>query len=178
VQSAGAAIANTDRPASGTAGVPGAPLTAHHANMADQYFAYEAALDALAELGAARVAASQAQSAHVKQFATRMLEENAKSREVLQAIAGADNVPVASTLDSAHQSAIQDLGRLQGQGFDLGYLRAEVASHQRTAQLYEWIIGSGQDPSVREYAAEALPAELQQLQTAQSLLVQLGTVSD
>jgi putative membrane protein len=145
----------------------------HQASAADQLFALEAALDVMAELDAARVAQAQAQSAPVKQFAARMLDEHAKSRARLQAMAGASHVPMVSSLDSAHQRMLEELGGLHGGGFDLSYVRTEVAAHQRAAELYEWIISSGQDPGVKSYAAEVLPAVLEHLEAAQILLAQL-----
>jgi putative membrane protein len=156
-------------------GVYEAQVLPHHANAADQLFAHEASLDALAEVGVAKVAATRAQNAAVKQFASRMLDEHTKSREMIAAIGGANNAQVVSSLDPAHQRALEELTKLEGAAFDLTYIRGEVSEHQRTAQLYEWIICSGQDPSVTGYAMEVLPAVLRQLEMAQSVLGQLGT---
>jgi putative membrane protein len=146
----------------------------HHANAADQLFAHEAAVGALVEINAAKVAATRSQNAAVKAFAARMLEDHSKATEMIVAIGGANNAQVVTTLDPAHQRALEQLGKLDGAAFDLSYIRSEVSEHQKAAQLYEWIISSGQDPSVKGYAMEALPSVLQQLQMAQSVLVQLG----
>jgi putative membrane protein len=149
-----------------------------HANAADQLFALEAALDAQAELDAARVAQSQAQSAPVRQFAAHILDEHTRSQEMLRAIATAGNASLAVSPDPAYQRVIEELGRLHGEGFDLGYLRAEVAAQQRAVELCEWIISSGQQPSIKGYAVDALPKVLQQLEAAQVLLAQLDAGSD
>jgi putative membrane protein len=171
-ESAGPAVADAGAVPEGPGGLQ------HHANAADQLFAREAVLDALAGLDAARVAATRAQSGPVKQFAARMIDEDAKSRELLMAIAGANHAQVGNALDASRQRNLEALIRSPGQVFDVDYLRNEVAAHQRTAQLYEWIISSGQDPSVRGYAIEVLPNVLEQLEAAQSLLVRMGGRSD
>lgn len=160
--------------AAGAAGMPGGAGGARHGSVADQLFAREAALDVLAELDAAQMAQAQAQSAPVKQFAARLLEDYGRARQMLLSLAAVRDDPDATALDPAHQRTLEDLARLRGQLFDVGYLRAEAAAHQKTAELYEWILGTGRDPSVKGYAVGVLPTVLQELESAQSLLGQLG----
>ena len=149
-----------------------------HGSVADQLFAREAALDALAELDAAQMAQTQAQSAPVRQYAARQLEAYGKARQMLLSLAAIHDDPDATALDPAHQRTLEDLAKLHGQMFDVGYLRAEAAAHQKTAELYEWILATGRDPSVKGYAVGVLPTVLQELESAQGLLVQMGPASE
>ena len=66
-----------------------------------------------------------------------------------------------------------NLEKLSGRPFDLAYMDSQIQDHQKTAQLLEWEIGSGQDPALKKFASEALPTVLQHLRLAQDLKAQL-----
>jgi putative membrane protein len=54
--------------------------------------------------------------------------------------------------------------------FDITYMRAQVVDHQKTAQLLEWEIGSGQHAALQRFAAENLPTVLEHLSVARSVV--------
>jgi predicted outer membrane protein len=58
------------------------------------------------------------------------------------------------------------LDKLSGREFDLAYIRGQVADHQKTVQLLERKIGSGQDRQLKAFVPEVLPAMLRHLQMA------------
>jgi putative membrane protein len=84
-------------------------------------------------------------------------------------LARQDNIALSSTLDAEHQAARANLEKLSGAPFDLAYIDGQVQDHQKTAQLLEWEIGSGQDPAFKMLAAEILPTVFDHLQKAQDL---------
>ena len=57
--------------------------------------------------------------------------------------------------------------------FDLVYVDGQVADHQKTAQLLEHEIGSGQDVELKSFASDILPVVLQHLRTAQEIQAEL-----
>ena len=52
-------------------------------------------------------------------------------------------------------------------------MRGQVVDHQKTVQLYEWIIDNGQDPRLQSYAMDTLPAVMRHLEMAKALLSRL-----
>jgi putative membrane protein len=76
-------------------------------------------------------------------------------------------------LDKDHKVMLEQLGKVDGRAFDAAYIRGQVVDHQRSAQLYEWIIDSGQDPRLASYAMATLPVVLRHLEMAKALQAQL-----
>jgi putative membrane protein len=56
---------------------------------------------------------------------------------------------------------------------DLAYIAGQVADHQKTAQLLEHEIGSGQDLELIGFASDTLPVVLQHLRAAQEIQAEL-----
>ena len=46
-----------------------------------------------------------------------------------------------------------NLDKLEGRKFDLQYMAAQVSDHQKTAQLLEYEIGSGQNAAIKDLIA-------------------------
>ena len=80
-------------------------------------------------------------------------------------------------LDEEHKAMRAELDKLSGADFDVAYIRGQVAGHQKTAQLFEWEIGSGQDPQLKNFASQVLPVVLRHLQTAMAIQSQLMTAA-
>lgn len=65
------------------------------------------------------------------------------------------------------------LQTMTGAEFDLAYIEGQVADHQKTAQLLEHEIGSGQQVDLKNFAAATLPVVIAHLRTAQELQAEL-----
>jgi putative membrane protein len=65
------------------------------------------------------------------------------------------------------------LEKMSGAEFDRAYVQGQVADHQKTAQLLEYEIGSGQDVELKSFASEILPIVLQHLRIAQEIQAEL-----
>jgi putative membrane protein len=65
------------------------------------------------------------------------------------------------------------LQAMSGSDFDRTYLHGQIVEHQKTVQLLEWEINSGQDAGIKRFASETLPTVLQHLQMAQDLVTQI-----
>jgi putative membrane protein len=156
-----------------------APASAPAANPQDRLFVLLVGQGGLAEVDLARLADGKTQNAAVKQFARRMLDEHSSANAQLVATARqAGLVPPAQP--SADQQAMRTrLAGLSGAAFDEAYLRGQLVEHQKTAQLLEWEMGSGQQVPLQRFAAATLPAVLDHLRHVQHLLTTLtGAASD
>jgi predicted outer membrane protein len=54
-------------------------------------------------------------------------------------------VPKSADVDPDEKTMHGVLDKLRGAEFDTAYMAGQVAAHQKTAHLLEYVIGSGQD---------------------------------
>ncbi len=144
-----------------------------HPNQPDQLFARQAELGNRAEVELGRMAARQAESAAVKDFAKRMVEDHGKSRERLASLAKANDIPLRTDMDAEHKAKQAELSKLKGAAFDAAYIQAQVRDHQKTALLMQHHITAGQDARLKKYSMDTLPTVLHHLEMAQSIQTEL-----
>jgi putative membrane protein len=174
---AGAAAAQSGNPAVVTPGTPElapgqpAPLTV---NTADRLFMQQAAIGGMAEVALAELVATRSRDAAVEAFADRMKADHGKANADLKVITEAAGIKLPTALDPEHRVMREQLGKLSGQAFDLAYLQGQLTDHQKSAQLLTYVIGSGQDPVLKAYAAKNLPIVLEHLAMVQELQAKLA----
>lgn len=144
---------------------PGMPA-ANQPNQADRLFVQEATIGGAAETDLGRLAEQKGQSQSVREFGRQMVADHGKANQQLNGLAQAARVPQPQQLDEEHKAMLGQLEKLGGGAFDQSYIRGQVTDHQKTAQLFEWEIGSGQDPQLKSFAAEILPIVLHHLEMA------------
>lgn len=76
------------------------------------------------------------------------------------------NPNVQKQLDPEHQAVRARLEKASGKDFDVAYLGSMIQDHQRTANLLQWEITSGQSESLKKYAADTLPDVMEHLEIA------------
>lgn len=170
------AWAQTGNPAGMT---PGTPQTApgvpapHQPNQPDRLFVREAAIGGMAEVELGELAAQKGHSDAVKDFARRMVEDHTKANDRLMGLAKQDGIMLPDELDREHRAMRAEFEKASGDEFDRAYIQKQVQEHQKTAQLLEWEIGSGQDAQLKSFASETLPVVLQHLQMARNVEAQM-----
>jgi putative membrane protein len=176
-----AAAPSLAQPATGNPATmaPGTPQSApgmpapNQPNQNDRLFVYEATIGGGAEVDFGQLAEQKGRSQAVKDFARQMVADHSKANQQLAQLAQAANIPQPRELDEEHQAMRSRLEQLSGAEFDLAYIRGQVADHQKTAQLFEWEIGSGQDPQLKNFASQILPIVLRHLDIARAVESQL-----
>ncbi|MBV8458886.1 MAG: DUF4142 domain-containing protein [Acetobacteraceae bacterium] len=146
----------------------------HQPNQPDRLSVREAAIGGMAEVSAGKLASQKGGAPSVREFGQRMVTDHSKANDQLANLARADNIPLPDMLDPEHQSIYERLEKLRGAEFDSVYIAAQIQDHQRTIQLLEYEIGSGQDPDLKAFASQTLPIVIQHLQMAQALQAQLA----
>jgi putative membrane protein len=173
---AAAAQTGTGNPAAMSPGTqqsaPGTPAP-HQANENDRLFAQVATIGGKSEVDFGQLAGQKGRSQAVKDFANQMATDHGKANQQLTQLAQAANIPLPGELDEEHKAMRAQLDKLSGAEFDLAYIGGQVADHQKTVQLLEWEIGSGQDPQLKNFAAQTLPVVLRHLQMATAIQYQL-----
>jgi putative membrane protein len=138
-------------------------------NTPDRLFVRAAAIGGMAEVEFGELAQQKAQDDAVKEFARRMVEDHGKANDRLTSIAKDAGIALPDEMDAEHQAMRDRLTEASGAAFDLVYLQGQIADHQKTAQLLEYEIGSGQQMELKNFASQVLPVVLQHLRSAQSI---------
>lgn len=159
--------------APGTAqSAPGMPAP-NQPNQNDRLFVYELTIGGNAEVAFGQLAEQKGGFPAIRDFGHQMAADHSKANQQLMQLAKAANLPQPGEPDEEHKAMRNQLDGLRGADFDLAYIRGQVADHQKTAQLLEWEIGSGQDPQLKAFASEILPVVLRHLQMAENIESQL-----
>jgi putative membrane protein len=172
--------AGVNNPAATPAGTPerapGMPA-AHESNDTDRIFAREVLIGGRAEVMFGKLAGERARDTAVKQFAERMVQDHTRAGDELMNLARAADVPIPEGLDRDHRAIRAELDKLNGAAFDDAYIRGQITDHQQTVQLLEFEIGSGQDPTLMQFAVHALPVVMRDLQMAQMIATETEGVA-
>jgi putative membrane protein len=142
-------------------------------NNTDRVFVHAIAIGGMAEVELGKLAEQKGENDAVKEFARRMVDDHGKANERLIGLAKEDGIAVPDKLDQEHKALRDRLNAANGAEFDRVYMAAQVADHQKTAQLLEHEIGSGQDVELIRFASDALPVVLLHLRTAQEIQAEL-----
>jgi putative membrane protein len=151
----------------------GMPAT-DQTNTTDVLFVRLVAEGGLAEVSFAELASEVAAAPSVKEFAEKMVADHSAANDKLTAIAGESGLAVPVELNAEHAALRENLDSLDGAAFDLTYMRTQVVEHQKTAQLLEWEINSGQHAPLQRLAAETLPKVLEHLAMARGVVEELA----
>ena len=151
---------------------PGLPAPGQ-TNVPDRLFVRLIAAGGLAEVDAAKLASQRAQHAAVKEFAQRMADDHGKANARLSNLAKEANIPLPAEPDPDQKAMRERLERADRAQFDLLYMQGQLIDHQKTVQLLQWEIGSGQNADIQHFAAELLPTVFGHLQMTQDILSQL-----
>lgn len=151
---------------------PGVPAP-HQPNQADRSFVRAATIGGMAEVELGKLAEQKGHSDAVKSFGQRMVQDHTKANNRLAALAKAADIPQPDALDDEHRAMRDQLTNFSGERFDQAYMRGQMTDHQKTAQLLEYEIGSGQDTALKSFASETLPIILDHLHMAQDILARM-----
>lgn len=136
-----------------------AMMNANASNVArvQDNFWTQAAYGGMAEVELGRLAATKAQNAEVKKFASMMVADHTKANAELKTLAAKKSVVLPTELDSDHKSLMEDLNGLSGAEFDKRYVDAMVEDHEETIELFE-NNADNDDADIKAFAAKTLPA--------------------
>ncbi len=147
-------------------GAPGAAPPARSApakpsaakDVTTKEFVEKAAVGALFEIEAGKLAAERAQRAEVKQFAERIVKDHsAADKDMKDALAKAKAaVQPPSQLDADHRRKIETLRAAQGASFDALYVSMMKEDHEEDEDLFGAYAKSGEDPALKAFAQKVL----------------------
>ncbi|NOJ40042.1 DUF4142 domain-containing protein [Bradyrhizobium australiense] len=179
------AFGQTTDPASPAPGNPGGMLPGtkqsassvpapRQTNPPDQAFIHSATVGGLAEVELGKLAAQKATGRAVKEFAQQMSRDHSAANDRLSTIVKAVGIAPPERLDEEHKAMQVRLQQSDGAQFDHSYIQGQIIEHQKTAQLLEYEIGSGENAELKDFASDLLPTVLGHLRMAQAIAAEMA----
>jgi putative membrane protein len=152
---------------------PGDPA-ARQTNQPDRTFIHAATIGGLAEVDLGKLATQKGAGRAVKDFAQLMVRDHGTANDRLAGLAKADGVMLPDKFDEEHRILRGQLEQLSGARFDQAYIQGQISDHQKSAQLLEYEIGSGENPDLKAFASDILPMVLEHLRMGQGIAAELS----
>ena len=146
-------------------------VSAHAAS--DKGFVEKAARGGLAEVQLGQLAQQKATNPEVKAMAQHIVQGHQKANQELQQMAQAKGITIPTNLDRKHEKTHEKLSKLSGAEFDKEYVKAMVKDHKDDIEDFEKQAKRGEDPELKNWAAQTMPVLQEHLKMAQALEEQL-----
>ncbi|WP_232475956.1 DUF4142 domain-containing protein [Flavisphingomonas formosensis] len=136
-----------------------------------QEFADKAAKSDAFEIAAAKLAATNAAAAGVKEFAATMLKAHTESTAKIKKAASEASPAITpdATLTSDQQDKLDSLGKLKGADFDKEYVDEQKDAHEDALSLMQDYAKNGDVPSLKTAAGEIAPVVQKHLDMVKTL---------
>ena len=140
----------------------------------DLTFVIDAAPSGMGEIELGKLAASKAQSADVKAFGQKMVEDHSKAIEDVKTLMIQKKVLLPSDMMPTHIETMNNLSKLSGADFDKEYVKAMVQAHEKDVAAYENVSKTAADADVKAFAAKRLPTLKTHLETIKGMADKMG----
>ena len=169
---AAAACAPTEPAVVATAPVAAAPAVDVNSPLYAPMFLQMAASSNTWEIQSSQLAHQMAQSPAVHSFASMIIaDHNMLGSQMMAAAQAAGLTPPPPAMLPPEQAMLDQLRNAPPGTFDVAYRDAQVMAHQKAIALFQNYAASGDNPTLRATAAQALPKLQQHLAMAQALQV-------
>ncbi|HZT52337.1 MAG TPA: DUF4142 domain-containing protein, partial [Stellaceae bacterium] len=135
----------------------------------DRSFAQKAAVGGEAEVDLGKLAERRGENETVRDFGRRMVQDHSKANAALAAIAQKAGIKLPTGLDKAHEATRDWLEKQHGAAFDRIYMRGMVDDHEKTVRLFQDEQNAGENPALKQFAAQTLPTLRDHLKLAQNI---------
>jgi putative membrane protein len=134
-------------------------------------FVPAAAISDMYEIEASKLALQKSKSAEVKQFAQMMIKDHTATTAKVKSILSSANLQVTppTALDDRRQGMIDNLKAASAADFDKVYLDQQTAAHQEALATMKSYADDGDNPALKQFAAETAPKIQQHYDKAQQL---------
>jgi putative membrane protein len=138
-------------------------------SITDEQFVMMASQAGLAEVNHGVLAAKQANSHEVREFAQRMVRDHNKANAELLALADKRRLTVARDMGDKHKAVQQRLTGLSGEDFDRHYMQHMVKDHEKAVALFTAEAKNGKDEGLKQFAEKTLPTIQEHLKMARDI---------
>ncbi len=136
----------------------------------DQAFVNLVAQTDMTEAHLGQLAAEQASSQGVKDYAQMLVTDHTADYTQITALATKAGLTVPKGLDAEHEKAIAPFEKLKGAAFDRKYIHMMIPGHETAIAAYDKETRDGQNADLKAYATQALPTLEKHKSGAQALL--------
>jgi putative membrane protein len=137
--------------------------------MTDQQFVDMAGQTDMLEANLGQLAASQASSQAVKDYAQMLVTDHTSDYNQLTAAAGKANLTVPKGLDAEHEKIAASFAKLKGAAFDHQYIQAMIAGHTKAIGVFTKESTDAQSSDIKAYASATLPTLQKHLDGAKEI---------
>ena len=153
-----------------TAATPTTATATAKLNAADKKAIMDMAMSNMAEVEMGKMAQDKSQSADVKAFGQKMVEDHGKALTEVQTLAQAKGVTLPTELDAKHKAMGAKLGKMNGDAFDKAYTRqGGVAAHKETLAKLQKASKSVKDADVKGQVDKMIPVVQEHLKHAEQV---------
>ena len=132
-------------------------------------FIKEAAMSNMLEIEAAKIA-QQKGNATEKTFAAQMITDHTKTSSELKSMVSGDmKAALPNALDDSSQKKLDKLRDAKPEDFAAEYDPMQVSAHKDATSLFERYAKGGDDPKLKDWAGQTLPALEHHLEMAQDM---------
>lgn len=161
----GSAGAQAQTAATPTTATATAKLTA-----ADKKAIMDMAMSNMAEVEMGKMAQDKSQSADVKAFGQKMVEDHGKALAEVQTLAQAKGVTLPTELDAKHKATGAKLSKMSGNAFDKAYTtQGGVAAHKETLAKLQTASKAVKDADVKGQVDKTIPVVQEHLKHAEQV---------
>lgn len=121
-------------------------------------FVTQTAQRGLANAELSQLALQRSQNPEVRRLARRLVDDHMRAYDDLLALAGQAGFVTPDSIGLEQRGVKSRLAGLSGAAFDRLYLQAVRTNHEREIALFRTYAKSGEDPGLKDWAAQQLPA--------------------
>lgn len=144
------------------------------AAVTDAPFAKNAAFGEMQDLKFSQLAAHNAGSDAVRDFAAEVVADHTQAADDLNRAAFKENISLPTEMATRDQATYERLSQLNGAAFDRAYVQEIVRDLQADLQVYRHEVVSGNDAMIRNFASRTVPFLEKHLEAAHRLAKQVS----
>jgi putative membrane protein len=151
----GQSVQETGTASATTTGATGGGVSAMTTD--EKEFVSKAGMGGMFEVQAGNLALQKANSADVKAFAQRMVNDHGASNAELAQLATTKGLALPTELGGEHDASFKHLEGLSAAEFDKVYMQHMVEDHDKTVADFDKVATTGTDNDLKAWAAKTLP---------------------
>jgi len=125
--------------------------------LTDKQFMREAAVGGMSEVELGKLGVERAQSADVKAFAQRMVDDHSKANDQLKQLASREGVTLPADVNAKERATMTRLAKMSGAEFDKAYMRDMVTDHDKDVSLFERQSSRESNADLKAWIDQTLP---------------------
>jgi putative membrane protein len=135
----------------------------------DKEFATKAAQGNMSEVSLGSMAAQKGESADVKTFGNRMVNDHGKALDELKQLAQNKGITLPTDVSADQKATADKLSKYSGKQYDKAYADTMADDHEKDVKEFEKASKDAKDPDLKAWAAKVLPVIQDHLKMAKDM---------